>query len=171
MTRERARPSDWMAPDYTAVYQERAERYRRVCATGGWNALVHYYQTAPTGPVDFIEDWGVTYDPRNINSGRDPFAPFVLFERQREFVLWLHDHFRGRRPALVEKSRDMGVSWLCCAYAVYLWLFVPGVSIGFGSQALDDVDTLGNPKALLEKVRLLIRKLPRELRPIGYAEK
>jgi hypothetical protein len=25
---------------------------------------------------------------------------------------------------LIEKSRDMGATWVCCAFSVWMWLFV-----------------------------------------------
>jgi phage terminase large subunit len=167
----RIRPTDWKNPDYDPIYAKRLEKLRGVRADGeeGWNALIGYYQTAD--PSEFIEDWLVTYDPRAIPAGRDAYMPFVLFERQREFITWLHAKFEGRESALVEKSRDMGVSWLCCAYALYLWLFRPGVAIGFGSQKLENVDKLGVPKSLLEKIRIMIRMLPAELKPIGWNDR
>jgi len=140
----------------------------RAAGTAGWDNLVRYYRTHP---VEFIEDWLSTFDPRAVPRGRKPTMPFVLFDRQREYVEWMHARFLGRESGLVEKSRDMGVSWLCCAYALWLWLFTAGVAIGFGSQKIENVDKLGNPKSLLEKIRVMIRLLPQELRPIGWSER
>lgn len=131
--------------------------------------MFRYYQSSD--PAEFIEDWLITYDPRAVPMGRRPHMPFVLFERQREYITWLHARFTGRESGLTEKSRDMGVSWLCCAYALWLWIFMPGVAIGFGSQKIENVDKLGNPKSLLEKIRVMIRMLPAELRPLGFNER
>jgi hypothetical protein len=167
----RARPTDWKDPDYGPVNAERYRRLKRLRRGGdpAWDALVSYYRR--DHPVDFIEDWCITYDPRLIPTGKKPHMPFVLYDRQREFVEWLHARFMGRQSGLVEKSRDAGASWLCCAYALWLWLFKPGVAVGFGSQKIDNVDKLGVPKSLLEKVRIMIRFLPPELQPLGWSER
>lgn len=158
---------DWLKPDYAPVYARRKARLDALRKDGRWDLVNVYYRTRP---ADFIQDWLFTYDPRNVNMGRPAYMPFLLFEKQREFIDWLHQCFTGGENGLVEKSRDMGVSWLCCAYALWLWRFHSGASIGFGSQKLDYVDQLGQPKSLLEKVRIMLRMLPKELRPRGYVE-
>ncbi len=167
----RARPTNWLDPDYGLVNAERYWRLKRLRAAGkpAWDALISYYRN--DHPIDFIEDWCVTYDPRLIPMGKKAHMPFVLYERQRDFIEWLHARFRGRQSGLVEKSRDAGASWLCCAYALWLWLYHPGVAIGFGSQKIENVDKLGVPKSLLEKIRIMIRLLPPELQPIGWNDR
>ena len=54
--------------------------------------------------------------------------------------------WKGREDGLVEKSRDMGVSWLCVATAIWMWTFHEGAVVGFGSRKEDYVDKLGDPK-------------------------
>lgn len=61
---------------------------------------------------------------------------------------------------ILEKSRDMGASWLSAAYAVHSWLFVPGSAIGFGSRKLEYVDRRDDPKSIFDKIRTIIRNLP-----------
>lgn len=165
----RARPGDWSDPDYAEVFRERAERLKRVRQDGpeGWWRLGLHYRGAP---LDFVEDWGVTYDPRRTNLGKSPLVPFVLFERQRQFVQWLHDRMRNREPGVVEKSRDMGISWLMVAFGCWAWLFHAGSSIGYSSYTEDEVDKIGDPDSLFEKIRIFVRYLPEELRPIGWDE-
>jgi hypothetical protein len=160
---------DWKNPDYTTVFTERAERLQRlrddpalVPAVRAWYA---------EHPVDFISDWCMTFDPRLAETGKKTTIPFVLFKRQREFIDWTVERWQGREDGLVEKSRDMGISWLCCAIAVWMWLMKPGTAIGFGSRKEEYVDALGDPKSLFWKLRFLINLLPRELRPAGYDEK
>src|SRR5262249_54910667 len=73
-----------------------------------------------------------------------------------------------QEDGLVEKSRDMGASFLCCAHALHGWLFRPGYQVGFGSRKLEYVDEKGDPKAVFEKLRFLIDHLPGWMRPPGF---
>ena len=70
--------------------------------------------------------------------------PVVLFPRQREFIEWLHERFTTKTSAPVEKSRDSGATWMSCAFAVWLWLFYPGSTVGFGSRKEILVDRAGD---------------------------
>lgn len=130
-------------------------------------ALKVYYKDHP---VDFINDWGMTYDPRNPEVGLPTSVPFVLFPKQAEFIEWTYERWKGRENGLVEKSRDMGISWCCVAAAVHMWLFYPETVIGFGSRKEEYVDKAGDPKSLFWKIRFFISKLPPEFRPVGWNE-
>src|ERR1043165_856054 len=100
---------DWKSPDYAPVYAERGRRLAQLREDGALLAGVkaHY----KTNPADFINDWGMTFDPRNAEVGRETIVPFVLFDKQREFIDYLHRKWLAREDGLAEKSRDMGVSW------------------------------------------------------------
>lgn len=107
-------------------------------------------------PLYWINNWVWTYDPR-----RSPATiPFDLFPKQAEFITWLGDRVEGRESGLVEKSRDAGLTWLCGAFAVHRWLFIPGSKIAFGSRKQDLVDKLGDPDSIFEKFRSLLKSLP-----------
>jgi len=149
-----------------SVYEKRMERLETIRADPAiLGGLKEYYKTHP---ADFINDWGMTFDPRNAEIGLPSTIPFTLFPRQREYVDWIYDRWQKREDGLTEKSRDMGVSWLCVAIAVWMWLFYPGTVIGFGSRKEEYVDKIGDPKALFWKVRQFIELLPREFRPKGW---
>lgn len=156
---------DFKNPDYIAVYKYRSELIRkiRLSSINLIAAKKHYKDH----PVDFIEDLCVTVDPRKTEM---PLMPFILFEKQKEFINWLYKQYSDQKDGIVEKSRDMGASWISCAFSLWLWLFNENLSIGFGSNKAENVDTLGNPKSLLEKIRILLRHLPIEFLPIGYEE-
>lgn len=122
-------------------------------------------------PADFINDWGMTFDPRNAEVSLPTTIPFLLFGRQREFIDYLHRKWRAREDGLAEKSRDMGVSWLCVGFAVWMWLFHPGTVVGFGSRKEEYVDRIGDPKSLFWKIRQFVDLLPVEFRPKGWDPK
>ena len=131
-------------------------------------ALMAYYSTRP---AQWIIDWGMTFDPRNPERGLPATAPFLLFPKQVEAVEWIVARWEKREDGLVEKSRDMGVSWICVAVAVWMWVYRKGVVIGFGSRKEDYVDRIGDPSSLFWKIRAFVSMLPPRMRPAGYDEK
>jgi len=160
---------NWRDPDYDLVFRSRIEAIERLRAKPELvPAVLEFYKD---NPVAFITDFGMTFDPRMAEIGKPTMVPFVLFPKQVEFINWLYAKWRGRSDGLAEKSRDMGVSWLCCAFAVWMWRFHQGTVVGFGSRKEEYVDKLGDPKSLFWKVRQFIGLLPQELRPRGYDEK
>lgn len=160
---------DYKNPDYDAVFGKRAAAIKRMRDKPELIPLLkqHYKDN----PCEFINDWGMTFDPRNAEIGLPSAIPFIMFPKQEEFIRWVVGQWRGRKDGLVEKSRDMGVSWLCVAAAVWMWLFHDGVVVGFGSRKEEYVDKLGDPKSLFWKIREFVNFLPVELRPAGYDDK
>lgn len=160
---------DWKQPDYNAVFEERRDRLVRMRARpdmvlGLWD----YYKE---DPVAFINDWGCTVDPRNLEVGLPSVVPFILFERQEEYIRWVLARWQGRENGLVYKSRDMGISWCCVAFGAWAWIFHEGIFIGYGSRKAEYVDKLGDPKCLFWKIREFIRLLPKEFRPGDWTDK
>lgn len=156
-------------PDYRPLFEDRAKRIKKMRDNPEIvSGLVEFYKDHP---VEFINDWGITFDPRNAERGLPSLIPFKMFPKQEEFITWAVEKWRGSKDGLVEKSRDMGISWLCVAIAVWMWRFHAGTVIGFGSRKEEYVDKLGDPKSLFWKARQFIAYLPREFRPIGWDEK
>jgi hypothetical protein len=160
---------DWRNPDYTAILSKRAERLAKIRSSKELLAAAkkHYV----THPWDFINDWGVTFDPRLIERDLPPTIPFILFPRQIDFLKWLYAKWQGGERGLVEKSRDFGATWLAGGFAATMWLFRPGFTAGFGSRKEELVDKKGDPKCIFEKIRPFIKYLPNEFKPEGYEEK
>lgn len=160
---------DWKKQDYTPIFLERAKRLDHIRKNP--DLLPGIKEFYKTNPVAFITDWGMTVDPRNAEVGKETTMPFVLFDKQAEFINWLYARWQGREDGLAEKSRDMGVSWLCIAFGVWMWLFHKDAVIGYGSRKEEYVDKLGDPKSLFWKARTFISLLPAEFKPDGYDEK
>lgn len=160
---------DEWKPDYEAEYLARTARLLNIRADPGiLPGLKAFYKD---NPVKFITDWCCTFDPRNAEVGLPTTMPFLLFPKQAEFINWLRDRWLAREDGLAEKSRDMGVSWLCVAFAVWMWLFHSGTVIGFGSRKEEYVDDLNDPKSLFWKIRQTVELLPIEFRPTGWDAK
>lgn len=126
---------------------------------------IEYYRN---NPIDFICHWMDTYDPRNAGKETPARMPFVLFEKQKELIRFLRALIEGEEDGLIEKSRDMGASFVSAAFSIWLWRFVDGAAIGWGSRKAELVDNLGDPKSIFEKIRIMIRYLPRIFYPAGF---
>lgn len=161
-------PFDFKSPDYVQVFEWRIERIQRIraaiAAPGGETVLPSLFTFYRDNPGQFIIDWGMTYDPRNLRRGLPASLPFLLFPKQEDLSAWLLERWRKGEAGLIDKSRDMGVSWLLISLASTLCLFMPEMSIGCGSRKAELVDILGDPDSLLEKSRIFIGGLPREFR-------
>ena len=120
---------DWKRPDYTQVWADRMARLSNLRASPNLVPGVRAYYK--DNPVAFINDWCCTFDPRNPEIGLPATVPFILFPKQAEYVEWVVARWRGREDGLVEKSRDMGLSWLSMAIAVWMWAHHQGVVVGF----------------------------------------
>lgn len=153
---------DWKNPDYAPVFQRRIEVLAAVRADPRLLAAlkVHY----KTHPADFINDWGMTFDPRNAGTSIPALMPFLLFPRQREWIAKTLEHWMTRKPGLTEKSRDMGISWLAVAFGCWAAIFHEGFIAGYGSRKEEYVDKIDGPKSLFYKARLFMQYLPPEFR-------
>lgn len=155
-------PFDFRNPDYTQVFEWRMERLQRIRQNPGMMpAMKAFYRD---NPAQFIIDWGMTVDPRNVERGLPARIPFLLFPKQEEWIKWFVEHWRTSKPGITEKTRDMGMSWLTVGMAASLCLFNRGIIAGFGSRKEEYVDKIGSPKSLFDKARNFIGLLPVEFR-------
>lgn len=151
-----------MAPNYPDVFMTRMERLQRLRRDPGLLASLRVYYKE--NPIDFIADWGVTFDPRNIERGLPALIPFIPFEKQREWMQWMIDLWRSGTSGLTEKSRDMGCSVAAMSLMSTLCLFNESFVAGVGSRKEDLVDGVGNPHTLFHKARSFLKYLPQEFR-------
>lgn len=120
-------------------------------------------------PALFINDWCWTYDPRNPPLDLPAMVPFRLFEFQEEVIRWLHEHQQDGRNGLVEKSRDMGLTFCVVGFYLHQWLFVDGWKGAIGSRKQDLVDKIGDPDSIFGKLRIMLDNLPRWMLPEGFS--
>lgn len=159
------RKKNW-PPRYTEVFMWRQQQVLRMREDPAFMLAARLYYRKH--PVEFINHWCTTYDPRKAGRNKLSRMPMVLFPRQEELVLFLVALIDGEEDGLIEKCRDMGATWVCCAFTVWLWLFRAGSSVGWGSRKQDLVDRIGVPDSIFEKFRMIIRSLPGELLPAGF---
>lgn len=124
------------------------------------------YLRASTDPVYFIKTYCYTFDPRT--EAKD--LGFDLYPYQEDYVLELKRSIEAGDDLFVEKSRDMGVSWVTVAVLLWFWLFKPGFQALIGSRKEDYVDdwTL---QSLFPRMEYLIDHLPADFVPKGWDKK
>lgn len=128
-----------MSPELQVAYRERAK------ADISW----------------WMNNFAWTYDPRRVPAT----LPFNLWPKQEEYLAWRRSQTLLKEGGIVEKSRDVGASWLNVADHVHHWLFDQGYKGTFGTRKEHFCDRIGDPDSLLEKARILIRNLPVWLKP------
>lgn len=101
----------------------------------------------------FIDSYGVIDDAQGHGDGGGTM-PFRLWPAQIDLAWAL----MTERRVLILKARQLGISWLCCAYALWLCLFAPGKVVLLFSQG--EVEAL----ELLRRVKALYTRLPAWLR-------
>jgi hypothetical protein len=157
-------------PNYTKILQNRQENYLRIKDNPeAQQALKIFYKD---NPVNFINDWCIVYEPRNaMKPNATTLMPFRLFPKQVDLVEFVYSCIHDQEEGLIEKSRDMGATWVCVAISTHLWLFHEGSSVGWGSRKQDYVDEIGNPSSIFEKIRIGIDYIPDWLKPKGFDRK
>ena len=96
--------------------------------------------------------------------------PFVGWPRQRELVEWLNAGLaRGSihhgETLIAPKARKLGVSYTVMMWILHMWLFEGNFSALLGSKREEEVDQRGNQKALFQKIRTALYRLPAHIRP------
>ena len=159
---------DWEAEAAPAL----AETLRRVKIVHDIGLNSHKRQAARIACAEsldtFADDWVWTFDPR-CKPPLPKRLPMVLWPRQREFLSWAKERVDTSQKGLAKKSRDLGVTWIICILATWLWLFQAETTIKFGSRKEQLVDRKGDPDAIFWKIRFILDNLPKWMLPAGFA--
>jgi phage terminase large subunit len=136
-----------------------------------------FYGSGVEGCIAFINHWIDTHDPRNAGmrgpDGRKMAStlPLILFQRQEDLVRFMFACMEAEADGLVEKTRDMGATWVALAVAIWAWLFWDAVTFGFGSATAVKLDRSGDAGSIFYKLREVARGLPKCFRPKGLKPK
>lgn len=134
-----------------------------------WN-LCRREDNPAEGCIFFIENFGWTYNPRQVNIGKSAHVPFILFEYQKRAIREYIDHIDNGRDLLVEKSRDMGVTWLTVWIFLWYWLFKDGTNLLMGSYKEALVDNRSDD-SMFGRLDYSIDSLPKWMLPKGFNKK
>jgi|GEM_PF-1245288 len=116
-----------------------------------------------SGFVYWCNNYVWIQNPRADNA-KEKHIPFLLWDFQEKAAEDIIRAIVLGHDIPIEKSRDMGMSWLIIAIFVYMWHFY-GNDFLVGSQKAENVDSRGNIKTLLEKARYIINNNPEWLIP------
>lgn len=132
---------------------------------------IFYLCQQPDNPAEgcifFIENFGWTFNPKMSMK----HFPFILFECQKRAIRALVEHIDKGRDIFIEKSREMGVSWLVfCYVAMWYWLFREGANglLGSYKEKLVDDRTIDS---LFGKLDYALSNLPDWMMPNGFVMK
>lgn len=110
-----------------------------------------------------------TLDPRKRPLHNQPFCTYPY---QDEVLLQLREAIDKGFDLPIEKSRDMGASWMIILTFLWFWLSPKGgADFLLGSRIEDYVDKKGDMRTLMQKARYALYKLPKWLRPKGFSRK
>lgn len=100
---------------------------------------------------------------------KPPVGPFICYEFQIPAILEIEAYINGQLGDLgIDKSRDMGISWIVLYVLQHQFQFSEGADFRVGSRKEDFVDKIGVIDTLLEKVRFNLEKQPMFLMPNGF---
>jgi hypothetical protein len=101
------------------------------------------------------------YNP-NINGAE--FGPFITWDFQDEAVAIVLSSIEERRDLFIEKSREMGASWLCLIIMLHQWQFKPRKKFLCISRTEDAVES-EDPDSLFWKLDFMLEHQPEWIRP------
>lgn len=87
-------------------------------------------------------------------------GPFVLWDFQDEAILKILRHLNRDTDLLIEKSREMGASWLCLIVMVWCCLFHSWKKFLCISHTEQAVDREGDSDSLFWKINFMHQKMP-----------
>lgn len=101
----------------------------------------------------------------NHNHVGDEIGPFICWDFQIEDCRQILAAIAGgtRQDVVIEKSREMGASWLCLIVLLWLFLFHPNKKFLTISRNADAVDKPNDPDSLFWKLDFILSHLPRWL--------
>lgn len=92
-------------------------------------------------------------------------VPFITWPCQDEVAAEIIDAIRTGRDTMVDKSREMGATWLVLAIFHWLWQFHPDIHLLEMSRTERLVDEPDNPDTLFWKHDFMLKHQPAYLRP------
>jgi hypothetical protein len=116
-------------------------------------------------PLFYFNTFGYVYDPRAHNEGKMPVRPFITYDFQDVAFEELFDAIDTGKDIYSEKSRDMGLSWMCLLAIEHRWHFYDFLSFRLISRNENLVDDAKNPDALFWKLDHWLKYLPNFLKP------
>lgn len=112
-------------------------------------------------PAYWLATYGWIYEPRAERDEADerPFIPFGFQVKALDWFLEVLGKRGAEADGVLSKSRDMGASWLMCAFALWGWLYERPWQVRLISRNQDLVDNKSSD-SLFWKIDFLWKRLP-----------
>ena len=117
-------------------------------------------------PFFYFSSFAFTVNPSRPHPRKK--VPFILYPFQERGVDLIFDSLEQGFDISVEKSRQMGASWLFALVTQYCWLFRLGQNFLLLSRSDEYVDRSNEPKSLFYKLDFINNNLPKWLLPSGW---
>lgn len=114
----------------------------------------------------YVNTFCYTFDPRLITS--TPEQPFITYPFQDMAILRLQKAVFDGEDILIEKSRDMGATWMCLIVIQWFFLFKDMSTFMVVSRKEDLVDRSEDPDSLMWKMDFMTDRFPSWLTPLIY---
>lgn len=122
-------------------------------------------------PIEFIETFLWVKMPNYNNA----IKPFFLFDYQKEIIMkiWECEQDTLEHTILIDKPREMGVTYTILAYLYWRWLFTADHSSFILSRTEDEVDKGEDTPdgSLFGKMRWMIGMTPKFMIPTSFQPK
>jgi len=121
---------------------------------------------ASRDPLFFVNTFGWGYDPRH----KMRVEPFILYDFQEQALVEIITatglvEGHEAHDVVIEKSRDMGATFVCQFSHLWLWLFRDMTTFLWVSRNEGLVDTMGDPDSMFWKADFLLKMLPLYMKP------
>ena len=113
--------------------------------------------------VFWVDNTCWTKDTRNKKT---PILPFICYDFQVKALRKIKQNIQIGKDLLIEKSRDMGASWMIDYVYQHEFQFEIGADFRMGSRKEEFVDKLNDINTLLEKIRFNLERQPLFLMPV-----
>jgi hypothetical protein len=141
------------------------------CETEPLKVLQYAADRWAIDPIQFIEQFGWLMNPKFENAVK----PFFLFQYQKDVItkVWQAELEGKEAEILIDKPREMGLTWVMVWYMIWRWLFTQNWSGFILSRSESEVDdgTSDPSSSIFGKIRWSIDKLPDWLVPEGFTPK
>lgn len=147
--------------DYISKVQENNKAKRleilKYTSPEGWVEII---RKCKEDPIFFFNMFLWTYNPRLAT----PHVPFITYPYQDDFIKQIIESVEVGIDVWIEKSRDMWLSWVMLG--IFLWWFLfKEWSVLLWSYKEDYVDAQWNMDSAFERLRYMVKRLPKQMRP------
>ena len=115
--------------------------------------------------IFFVNTFVWQFNPNAIGDMSTLDGPFVTWAFQDRAIRTILGCIADRTDLIIEKSREMGASWLCLIIMLWFWLFHPMSKFLCVSRNAKAVDDHEDSDSLFWKIEYIIRLLPEWMTP------